>query len=676
MFFNLILLNRQHQARFGYAWIAATLGIKRLARKDVLALDICKICDEIAQYVCSESDSPRSRFSLRLSAVLINGITKIYRQRAVYFMEDLVKFMTSISRPAVVVLHFSPEEGMFPTPPTPVPRKKGKKRRLPSEVSTPQSQIDRLVSSIVAKENTQVEAIVAPESLILQARADEVTLHEGQVQREATGDEFGMLGVLPTEEDLIRDISQLEEPRPQSFLALQPKEEFPEPSAATILPLTLSEEPPRKQPARVPTSTSSSEPEVAPVTITVEALIHAPADITIPPAGPPRVRGRRAPTQPSEIISEIVPVSEITQVPTEEVLAVPQEQRVSIELTERVRPRSVVVAMQEEAVTQRDKKIATRKEKIDKDLKKILISIKPRRMVRIDRCEPKEIEWIDINPCPLPQFKLKTPNTTNLLDMYLIGEPIDLQMRHKVSQGSLERSASLRRKSGRMTPPAELSGDGREVPPVAERVEESSLIPEIRISEVGQVPGEVLVSIVEEQVMIETPKVATESRVEVIPPLMASTPVRRKSTEIEQKTIEEVMAAPAEEHLLESPRKKRRLFLEVEAQPEDLDFITIPSEIISRELTSEAALFTQESFDSVPLPLLTTQKRQQEIVNKVFSRGRLTLEEICQRPINRLNIARAFNDILILCKHRYVTLIPEDDSSEFKFVERGSKMGH
>lgn len=57
--------------------------------------------------------------------------------------------------------------------------------------------------------------------------------------------------------------------------------------------------------------------------------------------------------------------------------------------------------------------------------------------------------------------------------------------------------------------------------------------------------------------------------------------------------------------------------------------------------------------------------RQQNIINIVAkwppSQGMITIEDICEKPINRLNIARAFSDLL----SKYLVLF-EDNISCFK----------
>jgi hypothetical protein len=98
----------------------------------------------------------------------------------------------------------------------------------------------------------------------------------------------------------------------------------------------------------------------------------------------------------------------------------------------------------------------------------------------------------------------------------------------------------------------------------------------------------------------------------------------------------------------------------------ELDFITLPTDLPSGELTVSALTIAQQTVDSVPVPVVTEQSRQQDIVHKVFIKGRCTLEEVSQRPINKLNIARAFNDILGMS---VIFLAFKNSTGVFSFVQ-------
>ncbi|RZC39743.1 hypothetical protein BDFB_004701 [Asbolus verrucosus] len=128
---------------------------------------------------------------------------------------------------------------------------------------------------------------------------------------------------------------------------------------------------------------------------------------------------------------------------------------------------------------------------------------------------------------------------------------------------------------------------------------------------------------------------------------------------------EEVMAVAPEEPVIASPKKKRRL---LDVEPALVSDVLMAPEIPSREFTGSAVFLPQETvIEPVMVPLIPEKNRQQEIVNKVFQseRDRLTLEELCSKPINKLNVARTFNDLLVLCRSGYVKLISENSSFFF-----------
>ncbi|KAB0805211.1 hypothetical protein PPYR_02181 [Photinus pyralis] len=56
------------------------------------------------------------------------------------------------------------------------------------------------------------------------------------------------------------------------------------------------------------------------------------------------------------------------------------------------------------------------------------------------------------------------------------------------------------------------------------------------------------------------------------------------------------------------------------------------------------------------------------------NQGNPTIEDVCKRPINRLNIATAFNDLLTLHKMEYVILTSKPDSLELGEIQMGQKL--
>ncbi|XP_044261847.1 meiotic recombination protein REC8 homolog [Tribolium madens] len=621
MFFDLILLNRQHRGRFGLAWLAATRGVRHLTKRDVLEVDLTKLCDDIMEFVCSESDSPNARFSLRLSTLLVNGTLKIYRQKAVFLIDEVVKVLSTVSMPMLPLPQLERTGGVFESQPTPIPRKKGTKRRRSGEESTPQSEIEKFVAQLLGEEKGQVELAlpsVEEELGVFQARADEITLRETQIQPRSQElifeEDLGILGVAPTEVEGLRDVAH---PAKELFPPL-PGEEVQEPE---MVPLVPHEEPPapREKRRRRLSSSPPSEPETGPIVLTVQAMVHQSAGVEA--EAEPRRRPSPVVIQPpEEIISEV-------QVPAE--IAVPK--------------RRSLKELQRDVVEERDAKIQPPKDRKKKKMDKnnILSIPKPTRFVTIERPETGDFEP------PEPPFQTRKEfNLTKLLNLYVvIGE-----------QGEIVRTATtprdstpLQKKSIGETPPAQISAIARTIPPILEEH-------------------------FEQMTIVETPQQPMETALAPPQPILTSTPVVAKSSllEIEQ-TIEQVMAVAAEDQLV-SPRKRRRL---IDVEPtvlKDLAYITLPSELQSRELTGSVLTLQQEAIESVVLPVTTVEGRHQDIVNKVLVSGRLTLEELCQQPVNRLHIARAFSDVLVLSRHGYVTLTSEETSTELKFVERGPKM--
>nr|XP_015839623.1 PREDICTED: meiotic recombination protein REC8 homolog [Tribolium castaneum] len=202
MFFDLILLNRQHRARFGLSWLAATRGIKYLTKKNVLEVDLVKLGDDIMEFLCSDSDNPNARFSLRLSSLLVNGTLKIYRQKVVLFIDEVVKVLSTVEPRVLPPVEVTTALAGFPKQPTPIPRQKGTKRRR-SEESTPQSEIDKTVAELLADVKIPLPDI-GQELSVVQARLDEITLRETHIpppsQEMTLGEDFGPLGPPPPEE--------------------------------------------------------------------------------------------------------------------------------------------------------------------------------------------------------------------------------------------------------------------------------------------------------------------------------------------------------------------------------------------------------------------------------------------------------------------------------------------
>nr|XP_015839543.1 PREDICTED: uncharacterized protein LOC103314457 [Tribolium castaneum] len=269
---------------------------------------------------------------------------------------------------------------------------------------------------------------------------------------------------------------------------------------------------------------------------------------------------------------------------------------------------------------------------------KFALSTKAPKFVRIDR--PGAGEFIGFpEPRQLPINK-KEPHLNNLLNLYLVTKENEIDDGRKPTDSF----QSSEKRSTAKTPPFKLSTTALPIPPLSEQMVIAEEVPQV--------------------LPVET---------EVVSPGSMIPGVARPPTLEKERSVEQVRAV---DELLESPRKRRRLADVEPSLVKDLDYITLPSEFQSRELTGSVLTLEQAVVDSVQLWDTTVEARHQEIVNKILVSGRLTLEDLCLKPVSRLNIARAFGDVLVLSRHGYVMLATEEMTTELKFVERGPKMGH
>ncbi|KAK9701709.1 N terminus of Rad21 / Rec8 like protein [Popillia japonica] len=94
MFFDIALLCPQSNGKFAIVWIAATRGCNKLSKKQILNVDVVRTCSDIASMCLNESQKPRERLSLSLSARLINGVIKILFQQTRILQDHLFQCWT------------------------------------------------------------------------------------------------------------------------------------------------------------------------------------------------------------------------------------------------------------------------------------------------------------------------------------------------------------------------------------------------------------------------------------------------------------------------------------------------------------------------------------------------------------------------------------------------------
>ncbi|XP_066139082.1 uncharacterized protein [Euwallacea fornicatus] len=104
MFFISTVLFPQQAALVNVAWIAATLGISHVKRKDIENCDIQKLCRQILHFMNNESQDPRKKFSLRLSTTLVEGVVLVLHEKPVYLCRNIQDLLMNFSKRKIKTL--------------------------------------------------------------------------------------------------------------------------------------------------------------------------------------------------------------------------------------------------------------------------------------------------------------------------------------------------------------------------------------------------------------------------------------------------------------------------------------------------------------------------------------------------------------------------------------------
>nr|XP_023011535.1 uncharacterized protein LOC111501855 [Leptinotarsa decemlineata] len=136
--------------------------------------------NQLANFITTSSKDPKKRFSLRLSAILLNGTVKIYKEKVLLLQGQVVSALQIIHIPSgsKVRLTSVHAEGLFETPPTPVVKiktKRGKKQIV--ETPTAVASISEIG---FREEELQLPEI---EGFIPQATSDLISLREEAPRR-------------------------------------------------------------------------------------------------------------------------------------------------------------------------------------------------------------------------------------------------------------------------------------------------------------------------------------------------------------------------------------------------------------------------------------------------------------------------------------------------------------
>ena len=95
MFYSNEILNLKSNAQMGLVWLAATVGpksssSKRLGRREISSISI--------QETCTFLRAPPQPLSLRLSASLMVGVSRVYGQQCYYHYTDVQGLCNKITQ--------------------------------------------------------------------------------------------------------------------------------------------------------------------------------------------------------------------------------------------------------------------------------------------------------------------------------------------------------------------------------------------------------------------------------------------------------------------------------------------------------------------------------------------------------------------------------------------------
>ncbi|CAM1305463.1 Uncharacterised protein g4061 [Pycnogonum litorale] len=99
MFYSHQLLNRR--GKFGIIWIAAIKSDRDLKKKDIMTVKIFRQCNDIVEIILGQgrpfhAGDPRPRFSLRMSALLMLGVIRIYKRQILFVYDELCHLVSRL----------------------------------------------------------------------------------------------------------------------------------------------------------------------------------------------------------------------------------------------------------------------------------------------------------------------------------------------------------------------------------------------------------------------------------------------------------------------------------------------------------------------------------------------------------------------------------------------------
>nr|XP_023011541.1 titin-like [Leptinotarsa decemlineata] len=320
------------------------------------------------------------------------------------------------------------------------------------------------------------------------------------------------------------------------------------------------------------------------------------------------------------------------------------------------------------------KKAEDARKKAGRAVDKLFLKNKRKGFVRINRCNENEGRFVD------QSYRLPTEfrNVHNeiLYNIFWFEEEVD-GVRDEVRAGSSVRSSSLRTSLALARTPSRLTRSTleKDLTDSLRRPLSETETPQKEMPSLGM--GEVLIGSEERprQLPIEEP------------PVPVRPPSREKTSILEQEpltvTIGEeppVVQPSVPEFSMEGVAPTEEVSVPLEIVP------TVREELVPsvQELpppTEKLLTPTAEKKETTRIPKSPASDyrlRQQKIVGCIktwnFTERFPTIEDICEKPMTKINMARAFSDLLVLSAKKYLILCSEGVSTELKYIKKGPRL--
>ncbi|XP_019756632.2 uncharacterized protein LOC109535198 [Dendroctonus ponderosae] len=262
MFFLHESIHPQIRRRLTLAWQAATVGLNKLPKNEVVQLDVVKLCEDVNRFLHSNSSDPKKRLSLRLSAMLTHGTVLIWNRQIKFCLDGVLHFFIHLQEKKNKNMELMViGGGEIPKTKTVVKRPREKKRKIPADSLFSSTNLEIDISP------EAIEQLFSNEQSVLSKTLAEITLREDeplQQKNDPQDDWFGEQprplsttpGVLAPEIRLpavqSKDIATIATEEPEHMPIVSPEQANKENEPIPLPPMPTGRKPDRSAQLRAP----------------------------------------------------------------------------------------------------------------------------------------------------------------------------------------------------------------------------------------------------------------------------------------------------------------------------------------------------------------------------------------------------------------------------------------